>query len=336
MKNYFKLLVFIICLFGAGSVFPNTVSALSLTPVRFEVSGDPGQTLEHEFSVINETDRTETFYFSFANFEAQGESGTPTFVDPKDDIGTWIKTDISSVGVGPKEQKVVPFKIQIPKNAEAGGHFGVIFLGSSPRGEGNTVSVGAQTGILVLLSVNGEVREEAGLFDYGIKDGKFFHKTLPVNLTYRFKNDGNDRVKPQGKITIRNTIFLPTEKLSANPIEGNVLPGSTRKFEIPWIKYERPLSYIPKESFFGKFWDEVTYEWKNFALGFYTANLNVEYGSKGEKVKDTTFFFVFPWELSIVMFIVLLVLYFGGKNSIKRYNQYIIKKARENMNSNNS
>ena len=331
MKNYFKLLVFILCLFGAGSVFPNTASALSLTPVRFELTGDPGEILEHEFSVINETDKTETFYFSFANFEAQGESGTPTFVEPKEGIGTWIKTETNSVGVGPKEQKLVPFKIQIPKNAEAGGHFGVIFLGSSPRGEGNTVSVGAQTGILVLLSVNGEVREEAGLFDYGVKDGKFFHKTLPISLEYRFKNDGNDRVKPEGKIVIRNTVFLPADKLDANPVSGNVLPGSTRKFEINWVKYERPLDYIVPESSVGRFWDNVVYEWKNFAFGLYTANLNVEYGTKGENTKDITFFFVFPWELSIVMLIVLLVLYFGGRTLIRRYNKYIISKARANM-----
>lgn len=332
MKNYFKLIVSILCLLGAGSVFPNTASALSLSPVRFELSGDPGQIIEEEFSVINETEATETFYFSFVNFEAQGESGTPSFVDAKEGLATWIKTETNSIGIGPKEQKKVPFKIQIPKNAEAGGHFGVIFLGNSPKGEGNSVSVGSQTGILVLLSVNGIVREEAGLFDYGIKNGKFFHKTLPVNLIYRFKNDGNDRIKPQGKITVRNMLFLPTEKLNANPIEGNVLPGSTRKFEIPWIEYERPLNYLPKESFMGRFWDEVVYEWKNFAFGFYIANLKVNYGVQNiAKVSDTTFFFVFPWELSIIMLIVLLVLYFGGRTLIRKYNRYIISKARANI-----
>jgi hypothetical protein len=309
---------------------PSISHALTLTPTRFEIAGNPGDTLTGEITLINETSASETFYPSYSNFEAQGESGTPTFVEPKDDLGTWIKADVASVSLAPSQQKIVSFKINIPKDAEPGGHFAVIFWGTSPAGQGQ-VSIGAKTGVLVLLSVNGDVKEQAGLLNFNTINNKFWYKTLPVSFEYRFKNDGGDRIKPEGIITIRDTLFLPAEVLNANPVEGNVLPNSTRKIKVDWVKYERPSDYVAPTSFFKRFWGDVSYEWKNFAVGLYSANFNVSYGLQGQHVKKTSFFFVFPWELIIVMIVVFVVLFWGGKKLIKRYNKFIIEKARNGI-----
>src|SRR3989344_80368 len=84
---------------------PGQADALTITPIRFEVSGNPGDVLNEELLLVNETDVVEAYYASFANFEAQGESGTPAFVEPKDDVGTWISTSISSISLAPHQQK---------------------------------------------------------------------------------------------------------------------------------------------------------------------------------------------------------------------------------------
>src|SRR3990167_3517102 len=304
-----------------------SASALTITPVRFEISGNPGDTLRGEILLINETDTAETYYSTFSNFEAQGESGSPAFVEPKEGLGTWIGTELDSVFLAPRQQKIIPFTITVPKDAEPGGHFAVIFCLTSPSGGGG-VSVGAKTGVLVLLSVNGEVREDAGLLGFQIKDKKFWHSVLPVSFEYRFKNDGGDRVKPEGKIVIRNTVFWPTEKINANPVVGNVLPGSTRKFSVDWIKYSRPADYVVPTGIFGKFWGDVGYQWKNFAVRLYSANLKIVYGASGAEATDSAFFFVFPWQLVLVMLLALLIIFFGGKKLIQRYNRFIIEKAR--------
>jgi hypothetical protein len=328
--NYKVVLAFFAIITLGVLLYPNSSFAVTLTPTRFELSGNPGETLKKEILLINETENAETYYPSFANFEAQGDSGSPAFVEPHDDLGTWMATDISSVYLAPHQQKIVPFTIVIPKNAEPGGHFAVIFWGTSPAG-GNGVSIGAKTGILVLLSVNGDVKEAAGLLNFNTTDNKFWYKTLPVSFEYRFKNDGGDRIKPAGTITIRDTLFLPAEVLDANPGQGNVLPNSTRKIKVDWVKYEHPSDYVAPTSFFKRFWGDVSYEWKNFAVGFYSANFNVSYGLQGQHVKKTSFFFVFPWELILVIIIVFAILYWGGKKLIKRYNKFIIEKARNGI-----
>lgn len=313
----------------AACLLPSAAHALTLTPTRFEVRGDPGETLTERLTLINEDDATETFYSSYANFEAQGESGSPAFVEPKDDLGTWITTD-SAVTLAPRQQKEVDFTVSIPKNAEPGGHFAVVFWGTSPAGA-TGVAIGAKTGVLVLLSVNGDVKEEAGLLNFNTVNNKFFYNTLPVDFEYRFRNDGGDRVKPVGTVTLRDTLYIRANRLDANPSEGNVLPASTRKIIVTWQKYDRPLDYVAPSGFFRRFWSNVTYEWKNFAVGLYSAHLNVAYGADNVHVKKTAWFFVFPWQLVIVMVAVLFIVLWGGRKLIKRYNRYIIEKARAGM-----
>jgi hypothetical protein len=310
--------------------YPNNSFAVTLTPTRFEIAGDPGETLTEEITLINETESAETYYPSFSNFEAQGESGSPAFVEPKDDLGTWIHTDISSVYLAPHQQKIVPFKVVVPKDAEPGGHFAVIFWGTSPSGK-TGVSIGAKTGILVLLTVKGEVKEAAGLLNFNTENNKFWYKTLPVSFEYRFKNDGGDRIKPEGIITMRDTLFLPAEVIDANPAQGNVLPNSTRKIKVDWIKHERAADYVAPDSFLKKFLSDAGYEWRNFAVGLYSAHFNVVYGLQGQQVKKTAYFFVFPWELLIVLILLFIIVFWGGKKLIRRYNKFIITQARAGM-----
>jgi len=330
--NKFSKLIIIFLLTVLGySISPSTVSAVTLSPTRFELQGNPGDVLEYEISIINESQKTEIYYVSYSNFEAQGESGDPAFTPGTDGLSTWIKMNDTTVGVGPQEEKKVPFKINIPKDATPGGHFAVVFFGNQPPSlDGRAVGVGSQAGVLMLLSVGGDVKQEAGVYDFNTFKKQFFFKTLPVNFEYRLKNDGGDRVKPDGKIRIHNTLFIPTKSIDANTTSGNVLPNSTRKYNSTWVEYERLPDYLAPNGFLARFWDNVVYEWKNFALGFYTANLRVEYGIA--KTSDWTFFFVFPWELTIVLIIVLSQVYFVGKKLIKKYNRYIIAKARETIN----
>jgi hypothetical protein len=336
MKSYFNLKLISLLALTVFGLLPSTVSAITLSPTRFEVSGNPGDTLEYELSIINESQNTENYFIDFANFEASGETGDPAFTLPEEGLGTWIKVPSKNVGVGPQEEKKIPFKIEIPQNATPGGYFAVIFLGNqSSEIAGRNVGVGSQAGVLVLLSVLGDVKEQAGVFDFNTKNKQFFYKTLPVNFEYRLKNEGGDRVKSVGKIRIHNTLFIPTERIDANPSNGNVLPGSTRKFNVTWLEYEKDKNERTKDNFFGKFWDNAVYEWKNFALGFYTANLKVVHGVNETRTSDFTFFFVFPWELVILLLIAFIIIYFIGKKLIIRYNRYIIEKARNSFNSQN-
>ena len=213
-----------IAFFAAGLFLllsPRAAHALTLTPIRFEISGDPGQTLVEQVTLTNELKTSETYYLSFENFEAEGETGSPTFVPATDDLGTWMNAP-DSVTLTPGESTNVPVTIAIPKDAEPGGHFAGVFWGTTPKVDaGGQVAVSAKTGVLVLLSVSGNITENGGILEFATNNKQTFYTSLPVDFYYRFENGGSDRIKPTGSIFIKDTIGLTATKLDGNPIEGN-------------------------------------------------------------------------------------------------------------------
>ncbi len=323
---FFKIVVLLSVLFS----YPFISSALTISPPRLELQGNPGEVITKEITLTNDQKTTQLYYLSFANFEASGETGNPAFVEPKDGLGTWMSSE-QSVALRVGESKIVPLTIKIPKDAEPGGHFAAVFFGTtSPNTPG--VSIGAKIGTLILLSVSGDVKENAGLVEFNTKDNKIFYNTLPVSFFYRFKNDGGDRIKPVGKIVMRDLLYIPEDRIDANPSLGNVLPGSTRKFEVDWVKNPRAKDYVAPDGKFAQFFDTALYQWKNFAVGPYWAKMSLLYGTDATRVSKTVFFFVFPWQLLICLLVLFIVIFWGGKKLIKRYNRHIIQKARIGMN----
>jgi len=325
-----RYLVIISFLLAVGCILPLEVAALTVSPVRIELIGDPGTVVEDEFILTNEQKETRTFYSSFENFEATGETGTPSFVPGEEGLATWIET-VSSVSLGPGEEKEVPYTITIPQDADPGGYFAAIFWGTSPpkNEEGGQVSIGAKVGILILLRVSGEIEEGGGILEFSTKDKQKFFSALPVQFAYRFQNGGDDRIRPEGEITIKNMFGKTLAILPANRSEGNVLPQSIRKFEIIWEKEDKEDS-SKEETAEDKegFLTGLKREWNNFAFGRYTAELNLEYGTEGETAQASFSFFIIPWRILTIILFILVVLVFSFIIGIKKYNKWIIAKAK--------
>ena len=329
MRRTHALTISLPILLLAGVLFLSPISAhaLTLTPVRLEISGNAGDTLSQEMTLINERDTAETYYVSYANFEAQGETGSPTYVDAHDDLGTWMSAP-ESVFLAPGASKIVPIKITIPKDADAGGHFAVIFWGTAPNkvapGE---VAIGSKTGMLVLLRVNGDVTENGGILEFGTKNAQKLYTSLPVNFSYRFQNSGGDRVKPAGTVIIKDMIGLTATKIPGNPVEGNILPASVRRFETAWSGRDGAIPVEEKDA--GNFFTKAGREWHNFAFGRYRATMTLAYGTKNQTTTGTTVFWVLPWHLSLLIIVLLLLAFFVGRTLIRRYNHWVISRAEE-------
>lgn len=295
------------------------VEALTISPARLEFAADPGVTVSGEFTIVNEQDADQIYYTSVENFEAQGESGTPNFTTTKEGLSSWVQV-VDKVEIKKGEKIKVPFTVVVPQNADIGGHFAAIFLSTIPPSTGaGEVSVGAKVGMLMLLKVNGDIKENGGVMSFFLKQGGHVVTSLPVGFVYRFNNEGNDRVKPTGTTTIKNMFGLTTEQLNANSNEGNVLPNSIRRFEMTWGKE----AAIPVSA---SFMDHVQYEMRNFALGLYFANLDISFGTKTDS--KSTYLFVLPWHLLVIIFAVACVLFLVLRFALHRYNKFIIAQAR--------
>ncbi len=291
-------------------------SALTISPVKVEVTGEPGQTLRGELELLNEQAEARTFFSSFENFEPSGDTGSPKFIGADGGLATWLETQ-SSVVVTSGETVKVPYSITIPADTEAGGYFSAIFWGEQDPATqtGGEVSIGGKLGVLILLRVAGDIVEEAGISEFGIDDGRRLQVDLPINFSYRFSNSGGDRVIPLGDISITNTFGLETVTISANKNEGSVLPNSARKFQALWGESSTTSA---------GFLESARQQFQEFHFGLYKAELALVYGATNQAVIDSFWFVIIPWQLLILSLIALLL----AVLVLKKYNSWIVSKSK--------
>ncbi len=315
LKNIALVPIILLCFFFDSS----SVSALTISPVKVEVTGDPGQTLRGEIEILNEQLETKTYFSSFENFEPSGDTGSPKFIGSKDGLATWLQTQ-STVSVANGETVKIPYTITIPANAEPGGYFAAIFLGEQDPGtqSDGEVSIGGKIGVLILLRVSGDIEEQAGISEFSISDSGKFQTNLPITFAYRFANSGGDRVVPLGDISIKNTFGGLTATLPANINEGSVLPNSARKFQVMWNDVNAATSTS------NNFFATAKSQFSDFHFGLYKAELSVVYGATNQTASDSFRFLFIPWQLLTIFLAGLIVALFG----LRRYNAWIISKSK--------
>lgn len=322
MARLRSLFLFGLVLFSMVQV--PSANALTVSPVKIELSGDAGQMLSGTFDLYNEQEVPLTFYVSTANFEAEGETGAPKFVESDEGLASWVHVTegLEMVTLTPDQTQTVDYRIEIPSDAVPGGYFAAIFWGTSPEKneEEKQLSLGAKVGILLLLTVNGEVDTEGGLLEFDTLDSQRVFTELPVQFYYRFQNLGTNRILPAGALDLINSFGVQTDSIAANADQGNVLPSSIRRFEESW----GTLAEAPDG-----FWDHVEAQWDNFALGYYKADLALTYDESQESEMAATSFWVFPWQLLLVLGLAVTFAFGGLRFLLKRYNAWIIASALE-------
>lgn len=294
----------------------SSAHALTLTPVKSELAGDPGQTIRGEVEVYNEQNELKTFYVSYENFEPSGEDGSPKFIGGGTGLATWIVSE-TQVTLAPGEKEIIPYTITIPNEAEAGGYFGAVFFGGQNPDikNGGEVSVGGKLGTLILLSVRGDIPEAAGLSDFGTGDGKRVYTQLPIGFSYRVTNGGADRIVPVGDVQITNTFGLTSVSIPLNENGGSVLPGSARRFQFAWSGVGAADSFI----------GTVEQQWNDLHIGWYTAHIRVVWGAEDTQAVARYDFFMFPWQLVLVIAGVLVF----ALVILRKYNSWIVSRAQK-------
>lgn len=314
LKYRTKIVLWLFLLFSLLVFFPfldkKQAFAITITPLRLELEANQGGEVFSSFKLFNEENETKTLYFATANFEAKDETGQPQFVPNTEGLASWIQMP-SSVVIQPRAYQVIEFTIKVPKDAEPGGYFSAIFASQKPPvpGQLDGVTLSSKLGVLLLFRVNGNIKESGNLIEFDTQNHKYFYQHLPINFYYRFQNSGADRVKPLGDVIITNWFGFQTKIINANSDGGSVLPRSIRRYTASWISASGPkeqeAGLTPKAYPIGGFWEKVKFEWDNFAFGRYKATLNIVYGSNNqEHASSSVVFWVFPWRLLLVIFMI--------------------------------
>lgn len=324
MKHFLATIIVVAGLLGLASTSP--VFALTVSPTILEVSGDAGSTVTTSIDLYNDQDKKQDLYISFENFEPDGDTGAPRFMGNDSGLATWFSS-ANFLTLRKGERNEVPFTLTIPADTEPGGYFAAIFFGNQPPAtDDSEVTIGGRIGVLVLLRVNGDIPEEAGVVGFSTIGKKKFYTMPPVEFTYQFSNRGGDRVVPLGDIVMTNTIGRKRSSILANPTDGSVLPSSARRFIPTW-----KTSDVQPEGFFAT----AKEQWKHFHFGWYTAYLNLGWGIMDHSSSNAYSFFMFPWQLLLLVLVIGLVTYIVIKFTLKTYKKSLIKELQKQQEESN-
>jgi hypothetical protein len=293
-------------------------NAITVSPVLFDFEIATGVNRQDKVLLINDTGERETFSLLVENFVASGEEGAQEYIREEEptDLASWVFVDQPTVTLDPGEMAEFPFIVSVPEDAEPGGHYATIFFSRGGReGSASGVGVTEQVGVLLLVRVPGDIREQANVESFRVVNGPVLNR-LPAEFELRIRNTGSVHIRPKGTLVVHNLLGSVVARLPANPKKSAILPNSIRKIDSGWVK----TVDIPK----GGFWTEVKNEWRNFAIGRYTASIDVKYGSQSTQLPGQGVnFWVIPWRLLLLALGALIVLI----ALIKGYNALLVRAA---------
>lgn len=291
--------------------------ALSISPPLIELTADPGQTVIAKVKLTN-ISSGELLIKSQANdFAAKDETGDPKIIldDALEDsygLRRFVQLPAPFTLIS-QQSKVIEVPIIVPKDAEPGGHYGVIrFTGVTPGSDQSNVAISASIGPLVLLQVKGDIKEQASVVDFYAAGADKKQASLfefgPVNFVARIRNEGNVHVKPTGTIVVTNMFGAQVASLRVN--------GDPADPKNP------PKSVLPKSI---RHFDTILGD--GWLFGYFQAKMTLAYG-QGQTLTATNGFWVIPYKLIIGLIILLVGGFYLLRFGIKKYNAHIIEAAR--------
>ncbi|MCX6781707.1 MAG: hypothetical protein NTW66_01095 [Candidatus Magasanikbacteria bacterium] len=269
---------------------------LSISAYPLSVRGklDPGQSMQANVTVTNPNDfdirvRPEKENLSGGAegvIQLQGEKDIPW------GIASWIKFDDSNdFLLKPKEHRKVFFTIDVPANAEPGGHYGaVLFRALSATAEENEqsgVEVSGRVGSVLLFEISGNVINDATVSE--IIAPKFIGHG-PLKISFKFKNGGNSYFSPEGEVVYSN--FWNKSYDAWRP--RVVFPGFERTFDSAWNR--------------------------KFLFGPVKITINSRVQENGLIIPaKSIIIWAFPWQEALIILAAILILLFGIKYFKKKF-----------------
>jgi hypothetical protein len=354
-----KKILFPLSIIGLILILPEIVIAqqptslgLSVAPQVFELDIFPGEKIEKKIDLKNLSEVPMPILVKVTDFTAQENSGEMEFdeslQDPSIASRKWFEIENPNFILESSERREVQFSINIPENAEPGGHYSVmLFEPQLPSfyfkpGQPKTIPV---VGVLFLFSVKTfalepEIEKKLEVVEFSLpKEERLvalenifrvvsrsvsrglasitsaYAQTSEIQITREAPSSFVLRIK-------NNDIYhlKPFGKILIYNIFGKkvgetevpkmtILPGKTRAFPVEFSpEIPEKFKWLPASI--------SNFLVQNFFVGKYRAALQLREtdAEQDAKLRESLVFWALPWKFWLPLLIMLVVLmYFGIK-----------------------
>ncbi len=344
------ILIFFLLLIGGEAGAQTGRLGLSVSPQIFEIDAFLGESVENNIKIKNTSEVAMPINVRVVNFSAREDSGE-MFFDETLESREWLKMDSPDFILEPGERKNIGFSLDIPNDAEPGGHYLVILfepqLPSFYFKEQQTRSIPI-IGVLVMASIKSlsleavDTDKQIEVVEFTIPEEQRMQnleKTLasminlipavsaesisivdktPSSFLLGIKNNDIFHHKLEGDLFVYN-IF--GKKIGETKIaRTTILPGKTRQFPVA-IAPQTPayLKWLPA--------GVSAFLAKNTALGKYRAELvlAVDNSNDERRLSMLTNFWALPWRVGLPLLSLAVILFLIRKRIFAATKVFISK-----------
>ncbi len=230
-------------LFVPGAQADENALTLTITPPLIKLNMDPGGIISSAIKIVNNNNQPLKVYTRVFDFKGQGGKIIPLNNSPQPAVATnspflsqWIKVERGPIIIKPQQSREIPFTIFAPPQAEPGGHYAAIAVGTKPEEKikGSGARVSSMLTSLLFVTINGDYIERGALRDFFTD--KALYQSPPVVFNFSFENKGTVHLLPQGEIKIYNMLGKEIGSIPINQgtVFENVLPNDVRHWQIKW------------------------------------------------------------------------------------------------------
>lgn len=209
-------------------------------------------------------------------------------------LANWIEISRGVILLDPGKSIDIPVTIGVNLNAKPGDYHALIsFSTGSTRKEAED-HVGNGESVAVNIEVIKDIKEHLQLGAFS--GNKVFFSGPDVSFSYNLENTGNADLSPTGEVRIYDRRGHEVGSVPANIDNTIIKPSETGQLASVWNAGTR--------------------------FGRYKAFLDLSYGDQSGTVNDTIFFWIIPWKIITVVFVLSVLLIGGGTYMLyTRYEQ---------------
>lgn len=278
MRKFFFIFL---CIF-AFVLSSRQLSALTVGPTSLDFSLDPGTSQDLSVTIFNDYSGRVTVRPTLFRISGADENGFPSFerIAPDDVLGQMISFPSGTAYVlAAQERKDVPLRVTVAKQQKPGGYYAVLSWGSDEAAEG--VSLSGQPGVIIAISVRGEVEYGARIARFSSSGGSgVLMAGQPIVFEVDIENTSGVHISPVIALNIRNMFGKTVANIPFKA--ARVLPNTVRTFAAYWE---------PK-----------------WVLGGYSAVFDVNAGEAGIVTSSISFVVISTLALGALSSIVLIIL----------------------------
>ncbi|MDP2874345.1 MAG: hypothetical protein Q8N84_03590 [bacterium] len=306
MQSRFKSLgvIFVVGLFlSAFPVQASAQSALQLSPTMLDFDLTVGKQTLEKIEIFNPSlNSPQSVSLSVLDLVVEDETGAYRFEEDahsRYSLSKWVTVEPKKFVLQPQENQKAVVTINLPENAEAGGHYGMLLaMGDVPALNSDAgVSVGTSGGVGVILlgKLPGEISYDGQLEEFVPVTDTLqlplakapipitFVDLGPVNFVLRFRNAGTVHYSPYGYVDVYDWFGGKVDQVTIKP--QRVFPGKIFRVKTEWPRI--------------------------LLIGKYRAVATLFYGKAGaeKQISSEITFWAFPLLETITLLAVILVLF---------------------------